>query len=396
MPEKSARLASLDALRGCTVLAMIIVNTPGTWSAMYAPLRHAPWHGLTPTDLIFPFFLFIVGVSVALAYGPERFAGKDTPKPHRKVLVRALKIFGVGLFLALWPTFAWGDLRFAGVLQRIALVFAGAALLHLHLRMRGLVVTTAGLLLASWALLTLVPVPRDAVNARALAEGVVERAWGTEVAVEVEARGDAFLAPNLEPGTNLGAWLDRHLLPGTRYETTWDPEGWLGTLNALATGLLGVLAGRALRRVSSRSRQTGLLAVSGLALLTAGYGWSLLLPLNKNLWTSSYVLVSVGWALLLWAPVLWLVDGRGWRRPAWPGIVLGANAITAYVLAGMLTVVAHATFIAGRSPAAWVLAGADALGLSAAFGSFLFSLLYAGVVFLPVWWLYRRRLFIRL
>lgn len=389
------RLLSLDALRGATIAAMIVVNTPGTWSAIYPPLRHADWHGLTPTDLVFPFFLFIVGVSVALAYSkPE--ARVPRSRQHRKILFRAAKIFAVGLFLNLWPEFEFGELRVAGVLQRIALVFAVVALLFLHLRWRALLGITVAILLGYWGLLTLVPVPRDAVIDAALVTGEVERAHGTRVPVVITPRGDTAIAPNLEPGTNLEAWVDRRLLPGRRYETTWDPEGWLSTLPSIATALLGVLTGIMLLHVPALRPRLGGLTGAGLVLLGAGLAWSVVFPLNKNLWTSSYVLVSAGWMLLLFALILWLVDGRGWRRAAFPAIVFGSNAITAYVLAGMLTVVFLRPWGGGRSVARVFMDALLRLGASAELASLLFALAYTTIIFLPVYFLYRRRIFVRL
>jgi predicted acyltransferase len=396
MSEPGRRLLSLDALRGYTIAAMIVVNTPGSWEAMYPPLQHAAWHGLTPTDLIFPFFLFIVGVSVGLAYANQRVPGGAAPGLHRRILGRSAKIFAVGLFLNLWPDFAFGDLRVAGVLQRIALVFGISALLFLHLRTRTLAFVTGGALLGAWALLTLVPVPRDAVIEQAVESGTVERAWGTRVAVMVRVRDATTIAPNLESGTNLAAWLDRRLLPGRHYERTWDPEGLLSTLPALATSLLGVLTALFLRRFKGLRERLWGLGLAGLALLLAGSLWSLVLPLNKHLWTSSFVLVTAGWALLLLALATGLIDGLGRRRWAWPGLVFGSNAITAYVLAGMLTVVVYRPWVGGVSLAgAWMRTGA-ALGAPAELASLLFSLAYTAVCFLPVWLLYRKRIFLRL
>lgn len=394
--KTSSRLLSLDALRGYTIVAMIIVNTPGTWSAMYPPLQHASWHGLTPTDLIFPFFLFIVGVSIALSLGKKRDDASLRPSQHRKILVRVAKIFAVGLFLNLWPGFDFGEIRVAGVLQRIAIVFGITAILFLHLRWRALAGVTAGLCLGYWALLTLVPVPQDTVIRGALEGGQIQRAHGSIESVEIESINETMIVPNLEPATNLAAWVDRRFLPGAQYEQNWDPEGLLSTLPSIATALLGVLTGLALAKLGSVGRKSRALLIGGVALLTLGYLWSLVFPLNKNLWTSSYVLVSAGWALVLFGAAVWLVDGKGWRRGAYPGIVFGANAITAYVLAGVLTWPAFADWIAGRSSAEWVLSTLTEAGTSLKFASMAFSLLYAALIFLPVWWLYRRRIFIRL
>jgi predicted acyltransferase len=392
----SSRLVSLDALRGATIAAMIVVNTPGTWSAVYAPLRHADWHGLTPTDLVFPFFLFIVGVSIALAFTKQQAAGVSRSLLHRRILIRTAKIFAVGLFLNLWPQFAFGEIRVAGVLQRIALVFGVVALLFLHLRWKGLVSLTIALLVGYWGLLTLVPVPRDAVVERALATGQVERAHGTLVPVVVAERSPTAIAPNLEPGTNLAAWIDRAFLPGRFYERTWDPEGWLSTLPSVATGLLGLLTGLLLLRTPALRARLTLLAAGGALLLGIGYLWSVVFPMNKNLWTSSFVLVSAGWLLVLFAVMLSLIDGRGWRRWAYPAIAFGSNPITAYVLAGMLTVVAFRPWAFGTSPARAFLELLGSGGVPAELASLLFALTYTAIIFIPILLLHRRRIFIRL
>lgn len=395
MSEPSSRLLALDALRGFTIAAMIVVNTPGSWAAIYPPLRHSEWHGCTPTDLIFPCFLFIVGVSIALAYGAPR--PPATGAMRRKILVRTARIFGVGLLLNLWPEFDLGDLRVAGVLQRIALVFGVVAMLFLHLRGRGLLTVTATLLLGYWALLTTVPVPRDAVIDHALATGTVERAYGETVAVSITARDAATIAPNVEPGTNLAAWIDRRLLPGRFYETTWDPEGWLSTLPSLATALLGALTGLALRRWPHRRHRLPGLGGAGLALLAIGYGWAAVFPLNKNLWTSSFVLVGAGWTLMLFALLLLGLDGDT-RRPrwAWPGVVFGTNPIVAYVIAGMLTTATNRSWFGARSLDDAFMQAAANLGASAELASLGFALFYTALIFGPVWTLHRRRIFVRL
>ena len=192
------RLVSLDAYRGMTIAAMILVNNPGSWGSVYAPLRHAEWHGATPTDWIFPFFLFIVGVAIALAIGPRKDKGLGAKVLVRKILLRSLIIFAVGLFLSAYPYFDMSNVRVPGVLQRIALVYGASALLFLWLNPRQLFLAGVVCLLAYWALMTLVPVPGGH-------------------------------APNLEAATNLGAWLDRSLLGGHLWSQskTWDPEGLL-------------------------------------------------------------------------------------------------------------------------------------------------------------------------
>lgn len=402
------RLLSIDALRGLTVAAMIVVNTPGSWSFLYPPLRHAAWHGLTPTDLVFPFFLFIVGISVALAFGKQLAAGAAPNGLRKKVLVRAAKIFGVGLLLSLWPEFNVGEFRWAGVLQRIALVFAACSFLFLSLRWRGLLAVTVLLLTGYWALLTCVPVPLDAVGQQALNTGKVERAYGEQVAVHVQAslpassetddspRSVRALLPNTEPGTNLAAWVDRRLLPGRRYETTWDPEGLLSTLPALATALLGTLTGLWLRATPTPARRLRGLAIAGACLLASGLVWGSVFPLNKNLWTSSFVLVTAGWAMLALLVCSLVVDKGGWSRLALPARVFGSNAILAYSLASALAAFVHRPWGTGPSTAGAVMAALQGAGASPEAASLGFALLFTALIFLPLIVLYRRGIFLRL
>ncbi len=396
-PHPPSRLLALDALRGFTIAAMIIVNTPGDWGAVYAPLLHASWHGLTPTDIIFPFFLFIVGVSIALAYTKRLQAGADRAELSRKILLRGLKIFAVGIFLNLWPTFDFTGLRVVGVLQRIAIVFVVTALLFLAIkRRRTFTAITAALLVGYWSLLTFVPVPRDKVINEALETGQIERALGAHVPVEITATSANAIAPNLQPGTNLSAWLDRTLVPGAFWERTWDPEGLLSTLPSIATALLGVLTGMALIRFTTLRDRLTVLFVGAAVCLALGYLWSHSFPINKNLWSSSFVLVTAGWAMLGLGLATALIDGLNWNAWAWPGLVFGANAITAYTLAGMLGIVIWSNWFGGESLQSLTFAAAEAAGASAKLASLTCAVLYAAVIFVPVWLLYRKRIFIRL
>ena len=298
MQKGSSRLASVDALRGLAVAAMLLVNNPGDWGHVYAPLEHAAWHGCTPTDLIFPFFLFIVGVSLALSLGPRIEADAPRAPLARLVLERALRIFGLGLALHLlaWWLMDKPEFRLLGVLQRIGLCFAlgGLALLYCRARVRWLLLAALAGLHA--ALL--------------LGAGALDKAGS------LQARLDTALL-----GRWAYEWDGRH---------AFDPEGVLSTLGALATCLLGLAAGQLLRR--GQLVRLALLAAAGLALGQALTPW---LPLNKQLWTGSFVLWTGGWASL----ALWLghqlIDRRGW--PAL-GRSFGVNAIAAYAGAWICTV----------------------------------------------------------
>ncbi len=340
---RPSRFASVDALRGLTVAAMLLVNDPGDWGHVYWPLLHSEWNGCTPTDLVFPFFLFIVGVSIALGIVPRVEAGSDVAVLRRAVLLRATKIIGLGLILhalAFWlldkPWF-----RPWGVLQRIGLCFAVVGLLALATRARAQWVLIAFLLLGYWAL---------------LAAGGSYAPWDN-LASRIDTAMLGPLAYQFDPATGHGH----------------DPEGLLSTLPAIATTLLGLRAGDWLRH-----GQTRRLLLAAVVALMLGWAWSRVFPFNKNLWTSSYVLWTAGWAMLALAFFHALVDVRKW--PA-VGRSFGVNAIAAY---------------AGSSVMVYVFA---ALGwwdpiyrhgfsdwMTPRFGPYLPSLAFA-LAFVAFWWM---------
>lgn len=304
-PEQ--RLISLDAFRGMTIAAMILVNDPGTWSAVYPPLDHAPWNGWTPTDLVFPFFLFIMGVALEFSTAKRNAAGLPSGgrSTLRHVLVRALILFALGLFLNGFPFFHIHRIRIMGVLQRIALCSLFAGLLTLKTTVKTRVIVVAGLLFGYWALMTLVPVP----------------GYG---------RG------HLDPEGNLAAYIDRALMSGHTWKKMWDPEGWLSTLPAIATTLMGGFAGRWLRSAASGSRKVLGLLTAGAAGLVVGEIWNQWFPINKNLWTSSYAVFTAGFACVLLALCYWLVEIKKWKFWTGPFRVFGSNSIAAFVLSGLV------------------------------------------------------------
>lgn len=304
--EPGHRLVSLDAFRGFTVAAMIVVNTPASEEHVFSSLAHSPWNGVTPTDYIFPFFIFIVGISIALSY--SKLLAKAVPKSQliSKALKRGMLIFLLGIFLGLFPDFNFSEVRIPGVLQRIALVFVACAILYVYTNWKQQAWIGAGLLLLYWALMAWVPVP-------GIGAGV------------------------LEPGQNLAAWIDSMIIPGKMWQGTWDPEGILGTLPAIATGLSGMLIGRVLM-TNSFSRERKIIWIFCAGLLSFGLGtlWGWVFPLNKNLWTSSYVLYTSGLAAMIFALFYFIIDELGYSRWAKVGVVFGLNAITAYVIGAML------------------------------------------------------------
>jgi predicted acyltransferase len=292
--------------RGITVAAMLLVNDPGSWSHIYPLLRHAAWHGWTPTDLIFPFFLFIMGVTTHLSLAARRARGADDRRLARDVLRRGLIIILLGLLLSAFPFFPperISQMRIPGVLQRIGVVYLVTGFLVLRTSLRAQIAVAVAILVGYRLLLGLVPAP-----------GV----------------GYPALAP---ADSTLAAWVDRRVLDGHLWAVTrtWDPEGLLPTLPAIATCLLGVLAGSWITRPAPLSqRLRGLLALGAAGLLT-GWLWSQAFPINKNLWTSSYVVFTAGMACAALAACMWIIEGRRagwWTRPF---VVFGVNPIVAFV-----------------------------------------------------------------
>jgi predicted acyltransferase len=300
------RLYSLDVFRGITVAAMILVNNPGSWDSVYPPLLHAHWHGCTPTDLIFPFFLFIVGVSIHFAYQPKLQEGLSK-KNVTKIIRRSLIIFLLGMMLALVPKFNFETVRIPGVLQRISVVFLICSFIYFKTNWLSQIRLAILLLVGYFVLMTVVPVPD-------------------------------FGEPNLEPGTNLAAWLDRLLLDGHLWaqSKTWDPEGILSTMPAIATGLLGILSGQLLTKVEVPAEKVTWLFFIGAMLIVIGLIWDMVFPINKALWTSSYVLYAGGIAMQFLAACYWLIDVQGIKKWSTPFIYYGTNAIFVFVASGLL------------------------------------------------------------
>lgn len=314
MKNYSERVVALDVFRGITIASMLLVNNPGSWGAIYPPLAHATWHGWTPTDLIFPFFLFIVGITTHLSREARRARGADDAALIRRTIQRSLLIILAGLLLHAFPftpLTRFTEIRIPGVLQRIGAAYLFAALLTQRTSLKTQVATIAALLYGYWFAMTLLPVP---------GQGGIGALWLDY------------------PDKTLAAWVDRALLDGHlwRQTRTWDPEGVLSTIPAIATAMIGVLAGRWLGEPRSlHERINGLFAAGAVAsVLGIMWGWSF--PINKGLWTSSYVLFTAGMAALVLATIIWIVDAQ---RVTWwtkPFVVYGVNPIVAFVGSGML------------------------------------------------------------
>jgi len=312
------RLVSLDVFRGATIAAMILVNNPGTWGAIYPPLRHAAWHGWTVTDLIFPFFLFIVGVSIVLAFTKALAKGAENHALMKKTFVRSVMIFGLGLLMMGYPYFTFdpsfglhknlAEIRIFGVLQRIAICYLIASMLFIYLKPRAIVYTIAGLLLGYWAMMMLIPVP-------GYGAGMIDEAH-TNLAAYID---QLFIA-------------DQHLYRNGPY----DPEGILSTLPAIATTLLGVMTGLILMSDRDPIEKTARFLLWGFALATIGYVWDWFFPINKLIWTSSYAIFTAGLGMQCFGLCYWLIDVKGYQKFTRPFVVYGVNALIVFFVSGLL------------------------------------------------------------
>jgi predicted acyltransferase len=294
------RLSSLDAFRGLTIAGMVLVNNPGSWKHVYAPLRHAEWHGWTPTDLVFPFFLFIVGVSISLSFSKRMEQGIAKNELYLKILKRTVILFGLGIVLALFPHFNFLTIRIPGVLQRIALCYLFSSFLFLKTGIKGRCMAAFSFLAIYWLMMKLVPVP----------------GYGPGI---------------LTYEGNLCAYIDSHLLAGHLYKPDFDPEGILSTLPAIATTLLGTLTGDWLRSSKIILHKTIGILIGGLFFTLSGLLLHPLFPINKQLWTSTYVLFTAGVALLFLGFCYGMIERMKIKKWATPFLVLGTNAIAVYV-----------------------------------------------------------------
>jgi predicted acyltransferase len=391
--RKPERLLSLDVFRGLTVAGMILVTNPGTYSAVYWPLLHAQWNGWTLTDMIFPSFLFIVGVAMTLSFAARTARGEMRSRLALHLLQRAVILILIGLFLNAFPYFELHTLRIPGVLQRIALCYLGGGLLYLALmpkagldnpastRRRVLTLTGLIALLAAgyWLALRFFPVP-------------------------------GFGPDRLDALGNLGAYIDRAVFttrhmwfygttPG--YGVTFDPEGLLSTLPATANLLMGLLAGETLRMKYSGARKVVIFVLAGLVLFLAGMAFNSLLPINKKIWTSTFVMLSSGFSLMAFALCYWVVDSRRWRR--WtaplvvPGLVFGTNAILSFSLTNIITPLTDAIHVrAGMTLHHWGYQAIFLPWLSPVHASLAYALLLVGLNLAIVSVFYRKRIFLRI
>jgi len=301
------RLVSLDAFRGVTIAFMILVNTPGDGRHVYAPLQHAEWHGWTPTDVVFPSFLWIVGVAMTLSLGRGLAAGASRARLLTQALRRSAILFVLGVLVYVSPGFDLGTQRILGVLQRIALCYLIAAAIYLTTDLRGQIAWIAGLLTVYWLIMAFAPVP-------------------------------GYGSGRLDVEGNFAHYIDRLVLGSHNYRSTgtWDPEGIVSTLPAIATALFGIMAGHILRLKRTLAERTTWLFVAGNLLIAAGLVCDHWLPINKKLWTSSFSLFMAGLDFVMFALFLWLVDGSGYQRVVKPLVIMGRNAIVVYLASEFL------------------------------------------------------------
>ncbi|MDZ7264393.1 MAG: DUF5009 domain-containing protein [candidate division KSB1 bacterium] len=375
MQKLSDRLISLDVFRGITIAGMILVNNPGSWDHVYPPLRHAPWHGWTPTDFIFPFFLFIVGVAMSLSLTKRIERGDSHWQLLAKVVRRTLIIFVIGFLLNLIPEFNFKEVRIPGVLQRIALCYFFAAIIMIYANKKFQIFWTVFLLAIYWVGMKLVPVPQ----------------YGAGI---------------LEPMGNLCWYLDSQIFAGHTWKYApalgFDPEGLFSTLPAIATTLFGIFTGDWLRSKRDHYEKVSGLFVAGVLGLVLGEllkGW---LPINKNLWTSTYAIFMAGMALIFLAMCYWLIDIKGYKAWAKPFIIFGSNAILVYSLSSLiakLTVTTHFTLANGEKIALktymyqhWFVSWAGNTELTSLLYPLAYNLIWLGLMYI----LYRKNIFIKI
>jgi predicted acyltransferase len=369
---KPTRLLSLDVFRGMTIAGMVLVNNPGTWSAIYSPLKHAEWHGATPTDFIFPFFLFIVGIAIPIALG-KRARDGVTNAVYLKIFRRSATIFLLGLFLAAFPFFDFANLRIPGVLQRIAVCYLITSLIFLHTNWKQITFIGIGLLLVYWILMTTIPVP----------------------SCEVTTIDDK--------ACNLAAYIDRLILGENhiwKQAKVYDPEGIISTIPAIATTISGVLTGVWLKTKKSDLEKVGGLFFFGIVLIALGWCWNFFFPFNKPLWTSSYVVYTSGLALCFLGFCYWLIDIKGYRRWSKPFVIFGVNALALFVFSGLLSKILGLIKVFGAegkqiSLQKWIF---DSIFLPLASpinASLMFAVSYILLWLFLMWLLYRKRIYIK-
>ncbi len=369
----SGRLLSLDFFRGTTILAMILVNNPGSWAYVYPPLLHAKWHGWTFTDLIFPFFLFIVGVAIVYAFSKRLSSGTPKIDLYKKIIRRTLILFALGLFLSGFPYFDFSTIRIMGVLQRIAICYFVASIIYLHTDWKGQLGWAIGLMLAYWAMMEWIPVP-----------GIGPGSY--------------------EKGANFAAYIDSMFLEGHMWSVskTWDPEGIISTIPAISTILFGVLTGHWMRSDKNPIEKTLGLFIAGNFMMFVGSVWSWVLPINKNIWTSSYTVMMAGLALICLGFSYYFIDVRkGSKKWLQPSLVYGMNAITVFVLSGIFAKILYLITLTQADGSqitlkGWIYQNLFVSWLGDVNGSLGFAITFIVIMYLLMLILYKKKIFIKI
>lgn len=361
------RLTSLDAFRGATVASMILVNNPGSGSQVYEQLEHATWDGWTFTDMVFPSFLWMVGVSMTLSFAKRLAQGHSRSKLMLHALRRSALIIVVSLLLGQFPYFRFEHVRYPGVLQRIAVCYAIAAAIYLYLGMRGVILSAVVLLAGYWMLMKLYPVP----------------GFGPGV-MTVEG--------------NFARYIDGMVLSGHMWRQTkdWDPEGLVSTLPAIVSTLFGILTGAFLKEPRPQSEKAAWLLVTAVCLVLVGAVMNIWMPINKSLWTDSFAVFMAGVSTAAFALFYWFIDVQGHKRWAKWFVIYGMNALAAYVLSGMIARLADVVRIGNTTLHGWLYRNVLLSVASPRPASVLYALLNVLTVFLFSYLLYRRKWLIRL
>ncbi len=363
------RLIALDVLRGLTIALMIMVNSPGSWKYIYAPLKHSKWNGCTPTDLVFPFFLFIVGVSMWFSF--KKFQNGITKSSLKKIIKRFLVIFILGLFLNAIRSFDWENLRIMGVLQRIAVAYLIGALLCLQFNHKQLIVAFCVILLGYWALLYFT-----------VSEAPFE------------------LATNFVRKADISIFGEKHLYNG--YGIPFDPEGLLSSIPSVGTIILGYFAGRIIELSNSTINTIKMMIFFGSALIVIGWLLGYLFPINKALWSSTYVLYTGGLAFLFLALLLWIIDVNNIKKWTAPFIHFGTNPLFIYMFSGVY-IITLIYFVKINVDSETTLSGYEYLYQKVFVpiagnmnGSLLFAVTHIIFFWLITYILYKRKIFIKI
>ncbi|RJP69112.1 MAG: DUF5009 domain-containing protein [Ignavibacteriales bacterium] len=370
--KERSRLVSIDAFRGATIAGMILVINPGSWKYIYAPLRHADWNGCTPTDLIYPFFLFIVGVSITFSFSKSLSLNIPQKQLYFKILKRTVILFLLGLFLNTFPNFNFSDIRIMGVLQRIAVCYFIVSIIFMNTDFKYQVAITVLLLLVYWALMEWIPVP-------------------------------GIGAGHYDKVNNFATYFDRFFLQGHMgsYEKIGEPEGLISTLPSLSTTLFGVLTGHLLKYDIVPREKLIIIFATGAALVFAGIMWGFYLPVNKHLWTSSYSVLTVGYGLIVFGVFYYLIDVKRYNKWFKPFLVFGMNAIVVYVLSIVVAqTIRLITFTTSEGVhhdlKTWLYEKFFAPQIGNYNGSLLYAIIYCLIWTAVMWYFYKKKIFIRI